>query len=61
MIIGALNAQGGQAYLERASKENMPAFLALVGKVLPTTLAGDPTLPSISLKVTYVEPGEKTD
>lgn len=45
MILGALNAKGGQKYLERQADENPTAFLTLIGKVLPTTLAGDPNAP----------------
>lgn len=45
MILGALNDAGGQAYLKRQAEENPGPFMALVGKVLPTTLAGDPQHP----------------
>jgi hypothetical protein len=38
MILGALQAKGGQEYLERCADENPTAFLALVGKVLPLQL-----------------------
>jgi hypothetical protein len=38
MILGALQAKGGQKYLERCADENPTAFLALVGKVLPLQL-----------------------
>lgn len=41
MILGALDDAGGQAYLARQAEENPPAFMTLVGKVLPVTLAGD--------------------
>jgi len=41
MILGALEAKGGQRYLEKQADENPQAFLTLIGKVLPTTLAGD--------------------
>lgn len=40
MILGALEGAGGQAYLQRQADENPGAFLTLIGKVLPTTLAG---------------------
>ena len=40
MILGALDDAGGQSYLQGQAKTNPNAFLALVGKVLPTTLAG---------------------
>jgi hypothetical protein len=41
MIIGAVNAKGGQAYLERAADENMAGFLTLLGKVLPLQISGE--------------------
>jgi hypothetical protein len=41
MILGALSAKGGQKYLETQATENPNAFLQLVGKVLPMTVAGD--------------------
>lgn len=41
MILGALAAKGGQRYLERAAEDNMPAFLGLVGKVLPMQITGE--------------------
>lgn len=40
MVIGALNDAGGQAYLARQASENPAAFMTLVGKVLPLTVAG---------------------
>lgn len=45
MILGALNEKGGQEYLAKQADENPVAFMALLGKVLPTTLAGDPNAP----------------
>jgi hypothetical protein len=45
MILGALDQAGGEAYLLQQAQENPNAFLTLVGKVLPTTLAGDPNNP----------------
>ncbi len=42
MILGALDAAGGQEYLAAQAMENPAAFMALLGKVLPTTLASDP-------------------
>ena len=47
MILGALDGAGGEAYLQRQANENPAAFMALIGKVLPTTLAGDPNTPLI--------------
>lgn len=40
------NGAGGlQGYLETVAKEDMKAFSALLGKVLPLTVAGDPGNP----------------
>lgn len=41
MILGALNEKGGQRYLVEQAGKNPNAFLTLVGKVLPMTIAGD--------------------
>ena len=45
MILGALNDAGGQKYLTKQAKLNPGPFLTLLGKVLPTTIAGDPDNP----------------
>jgi hypothetical protein len=45
MILGALDAAGGQEYLTRQAEKNPTAFMTLLGKVLPTTIAGDPDNP----------------
>jgi hypothetical protein len=45
MILGALDQAGGQDYLVAQAAANPGVFLTLVGKVLPTTLAGDPANP----------------
>jgi hypothetical protein len=39
MILGALSAVGGTDYLAKQALDNPASFLALIGKVLPTTLA----------------------
>lgn len=41
MILAALDKKGGEEYLMKQADENPTAFLTLIGKVLPTTLAGD--------------------
>jgi hypothetical protein len=41
MILGALSDVGGQSYLARQAIENPNAFMALLGKVLPTTLSAE--------------------
>ena len=45
MILMALDKAGGVDYLHRQAEESPGAFLSLIGKVLPTTLAGDPQNP----------------
>lgn len=51
MILGALDKAGGVEYLSRQADENPSAFLTLVGKVLPMTIAGDAANP-LAHKVT---------
>lgn len=41
MILGALDDCGGQRYLADQAVANPAAFMALVGKVLPMTIAND--------------------
>jgi hypothetical protein len=41
MILGALDAKGGQAYLERQADEHPTAFMTLIGKVLPMQVTGE--------------------
>lgn len=45
MILQALDDAGGVDYLSLQAKENPGPFLALVGKVLPMQVAGDPDNP----------------
>ena len=41
MVLEALDTAGGVDYLVAQSRDNPNAFMTLVGKVLPLTLAGD--------------------
>jgi hypothetical protein len=41
MVLSALNDAGGAEYLLAQSASNPVAFMTLVGKVLPLTVAGD--------------------
>ena len=41
MILNALSEAGGEQYLARQANENPGPFLTLLGKILPTQLAGD--------------------
>ena len=54
MILGALSEVGGQAYLAEQAKQNPGPFLALIGKVLPTTLVGDKANP-LEVSVSFEE------
>ena len=45
MILQALDEKGGVQYLVEQAGTNPTAFLSLIGKVLPTTLAGDANQP----------------
>jgi hypothetical protein len=47
MILTALDRAGGVDYLLTQSADNPVAFLSLVGKVLPMTVAGDPANPLV--------------
>ena len=47
MILSALDKKGGEEYLMKQADENPTAFLTLIGKVLPTTLAGDKDNPVV--------------
>lgn len=62
MILGALDKAGGESYLlERANDpKTQTAFLALIGKVLPVTLAGDSSSPLVVQIVRFGDAGNKT-
>lgn len=45
MILAALDKAGGAAYLVEQAEKNPAAFMTLIGKVLPMTIAGDPSSP----------------
>lgn len=57
MVLDALEKAGGVGYLASKAKTHPAAFLALVGKVLPLQVQGDPDAP-ISLVVKFREPGQ---
>lgn len=62
MILQALDDAGGVEYLAKQAVENPGPFLALVGKVLPTTLQGDPDAPLAVTVITrrIVDPADGT-
>jgi hypothetical protein len=41
MILGALDAAGGQQYLVEQASKNPVAFMSLLGKVLPLQVSGE--------------------
>lgn len=45
MILQALEEKGGVEYFKKHADETPQAFMTLVGKVLPTQIAGDPNNP----------------
>ena len=55
MILTALSNAGGADYLERRANDprTASAFISLIGKVLPMTIAGDPNAPLMT--VTRIE------
>lgn len=57
MIIGALDQAGGVSYLLAQAHDNPNAFLTLVGKVLPMTVAGDKNAP-LSMMFGWMPPSE---
>lgn len=61
MILGALDDAGGQAYLARQAEENPGPFMALVGKVLPTQISGDPDHPLVAVNISAEALAEMRD
>jgi hypothetical protein len=57
MILNALAQAGGQEYLAGVAASSPAAFLSLLGKVLPTTLASDPNAPfALRIERVIVDP-----
>lgn len=55
MILRALEGAGGAAYLQQQALDNPAAFMSLLGKVLPMTIATDPkNPPSFNTVITVV-------
>ena len=53
LIFRSLESVGGEKYLIQLALENPASYATLLGKVLPTTLSGDPHAP-LSLGVIMV-------
>lgn len=49
MVLAALDRAGGIEYLLKQAENNPTAFMTLVGKVLPMTVAGDPNNPIVTV------------
>jgi len=58
MILGALDMAGGESYLAEQAEKNPSAFLSLIGRVLPTTLASDPHSPLPGIVIGFERPNE---
>lgn len=57
MVVRALHDEGGIDYLRWIARKQPAAFVSLVNKILPTTLASDPSAPfKGSLEVRFVAP-----
>ena len=62
MVLDALDQAGGVAYLLTQAQSNPNAFLTLVGKVLPMTVAGDADNPlAVVTRIELVAGGNGTD
>lgn len=56
MILEALDKKGGVKYLEKQADEKPAAFLALVGKVLPLTVASGATPVPMRIELVSARP-----
>lgn len=54
MILRALAEAGGVEYLKARAVDSPTAFMALVGRVLPLQVSGDPDQPLIPQAITFV-------
>jgi len=54
-IINAFEKAGGEAYLARVAESDPKTFCALLGRVLPLQVAGDPDAP-LHHSVTWLPP-----
>ena len=56
MILGALADAGGQKYLADQAVKSPGAFMTLVGKVLPTQIAGTAPDGAIHMRYSWAKP-----
>ncbi len=61
MILGALDDAGGREYLKARALDTPGPFLALVGKVLPTTLQGGDEKKPLRFLISFEGPEEGPD
>lgn len=62
MAADAAHPEGMVGYLTQQAASNPAAFMTLLGKVLPTQIAGDPDNPLnlvSEIKVRFVSPGDQ--
>lgn len=59
MILDALGKEGGVEYLREVAQEDRKAFCALLGRVLPMTVQGDPENPLSFTIVSSVPRGDE--
>lgn len=50
-VLQALDQAGGVEYLVRMAQEHPPAFLSLVGRLLPRAMTGDAAAAPITIRV----------
>ena len=61
-ILGALQAKGGQEYLERIADTKPEVFCSLLGRVLPMTVQGDKDNPlKTILEITWAKPSSGSE
>lgn len=59
MILDALGREGGISYLRDVAREDRKAFCALLGRVLPMTVVGDPEQPLMhAVEITIRDPNQ---
>lgn len=58
MILKALSDAGGVKYLKARAVDTPASFLTLIGKVLPTTISGDPQNPLRTIHTITLSAGE---
>lgn len=60
MILDALEGAGGVEYLTEQAKSNAPAFMQLVGKIMPLQVTGENGVPLQFHVVNYADADKKS-